>query len=213
MIVIGGTPPGIYATYYTKDPWPQGLGIFDLTQMEWKDSYDAHAEPYVTPQRIKDSIAADGMYPAEWDASTLKRWIVPTDSTGSSGTGGAGTDGGNSGDAGGSRGGEGGKSNTGAIVGGVVGGIGGVILLALIPWFLLRRRNKQKPFAESHSRQEYTKAELAGTDENISKNPWMLGLHNDSSELHNTPLREVEVDLVKHELPAERQHNARYEMQ
>lgn len=26
------------------DPWEQGLGVFDLSTMEWKEGYDAGAE-------------------------------------------------------------------------------------------------------------------------------------------------------------------------
>jgi hypothetical protein len=213
MIVVGGIPPSILATYFTKDPWPQGLGIFDLTEMKWKDSYDADAAPYVTPQQIKDSIAANGMYPAQWDDPTLKKWIAPADSKGSGGTSG-GDSGGTGGSGGGNGGGGGGgKSSIGAIVGGVIGGIGGGIVLASIIWFLLRRRNKKNRLAEAQSDEDFRKAELAGTDENVSNKPWTLGKHTDSSELHNTPLREMEAAPVEHELPAGKQHNARYEME
>ena len=32
------------------DPWPQGLGIFDMSAMEWKANYDPEAKAYVSPK-------------------------------------------------------------------------------------------------------------------------------------------------------------------
>jgi hypothetical protein len=36
-----------------KDPFPRGIGIFDMTAMEWKDEYDASAEEYEPNERIR----------------------------------------------------------------------------------------------------------------------------------------------------------------
>ena len=50
MIMIGGTDP----TYLKKkDPWPQGIGVFDMTALKFKDSYEAKAGPYKTPDVVK----------------------------------------------------------------------------------------------------------------------------------------------------------------
>lgn len=43
MIAIGGTPPNLSLEYIEKDPWPQGIGIFDVSEMKWKDSYNPDA--------------------------------------------------------------------------------------------------------------------------------------------------------------------------
>jgi hypothetical protein len=32
--------------WWDTDPYPQGIGIFDMTDMEWKTSYDASADAY-----------------------------------------------------------------------------------------------------------------------------------------------------------------------
>lgn len=37
----------------TKDHFPQGLGVFDMTELAWKDGYDADAEPYESPAEIR----------------------------------------------------------------------------------------------------------------------------------------------------------------
>lgn len=34
------------------DPFPQGIGIYDLSEFRWKDRYDADAEAYETNQEI-----------------------------------------------------------------------------------------------------------------------------------------------------------------
>lgn len=57
MIIIGGMDP----TYSLdtlrnndeKDPWTQGIGVFNMTALQFKDSYQANAEPYKTPDIIR----------------------------------------------------------------------------------------------------------------------------------------------------------------
>ena len=57
MVSIGGINPNI-STGPTgpgglnfADPWPQGLGIFDMVALRWTNSYDANAAPY-TPANV-----------------------------------------------------------------------------------------------------------------------------------------------------------------
>jgi len=71
MIAIGGIPPNIAMTDFTPDIWPQGLGIFGLTEMIWKDSYNDSAALYSTPSQVRDYITANGSYPLEWTAIHL----------------------------------------------------------------------------------------------------------------------------------------------
>lgn len=51
MLSIGGINSrlGIPGQWEDKDPRPQGLGIFDLSEMSWRDSYDADADEYRSP--------------------------------------------------------------------------------------------------------------------------------------------------------------------
>lgn len=53
MLSIGGVNTTEADGMATKDSSPQGLGIFDMTRMEWKESYNADAEPYATSEIIK----------------------------------------------------------------------------------------------------------------------------------------------------------------
>lgn len=40
-------------TWTNRDPFPRGIGIFDMNTLEWRDSYDADAGNYTTSGRIK----------------------------------------------------------------------------------------------------------------------------------------------------------------
>ena len=58
------------------DPWTQGLGIFDLTAMEWKEGYDPAAAPYVTPDAVKDYYQRNGRKPASWSSNVVQAWFT-----------------------------------------------------------------------------------------------------------------------------------------
>lgn len=53
-----------------------GIGVFDMTTSQWKDNYDANAEPYVTPEAGKSWYAANGQYPAKWDDAAVEGFFT-----------------------------------------------------------------------------------------------------------------------------------------
>lgn len=58
LIIIGSEDPGTPGTNQSNrtgvgDPWAQGIGIFDMTNLKDKDSYEAKAKPYEPPELIK----------------------------------------------------------------------------------------------------------------------------------------------------------------
>ena len=57
MILIGGLDP-IPAKFVpgnqSADPWAQQIGVFDMTTLQWKDSYQFGANPYRSPGTVKD---------------------------------------------------------------------------------------------------------------------------------------------------------------
>lgn len=57
------------------DPWDQGIGIFDLSELQWKESYDASAEPYVTPANIKEWYKSNAKYPS-WNDPLIEQWFT-----------------------------------------------------------------------------------------------------------------------------------------
>lgn len=53
MLSIGGVDPQADKTWGTKDPFPQGLGIFDMTELEWKENFDHKAAAYDSAEPIR----------------------------------------------------------------------------------------------------------------------------------------------------------------
>lgn len=61
MIIIGGTSPLSSSNYFSEgdlrdepqDPWDQGLAVFDMTTLEFTDSYRSTADPYEPPYAIQ----------------------------------------------------------------------------------------------------------------------------------------------------------------
>jgi Kelch motif len=79
MVVIGGQNPATAngtALIETPDIWSSGIGIFDMTTMDWSDQYDASAADYVTPEKVKSWIQQNGPYPSTWDDPTVKGYFV-----------------------------------------------------------------------------------------------------------------------------------------
>lgn len=54
MIVVGGGAEAGGPNYEKPDVLAQGLGVFDLHTLSWKDRYDANAGPYEPPQTVTD---------------------------------------------------------------------------------------------------------------------------------------------------------------
>ena len=76
MLVIGGGVPNLDNNVESVDDFPQGFGVFDLTEMQWKKSYNSSAETYITPQIVKAGIAANGTYPQIWDNPNTALWLT-----------------------------------------------------------------------------------------------------------------------------------------
>ena len=74
MAVIGGTVSSAQQ-YAIADPWTNGIGIFDLSDMEWKDSYDANAGPYITPEFVKVHNIQNP-YPDKWSDPVVESWFT-----------------------------------------------------------------------------------------------------------------------------------------
>lgn len=115
MVIVGGKEPFLTHPSQVTDIWTQGIGIFDLTAMEWKDQYDAGAAPYVTPDVVKAWYNEHGQYPASWSNAIVEAWFTRTAPPGS--------------------------LNLGAIAGGVVGLVVVLFLVGLLTYFFMRRRS------------------------------------------------------------------------
>ncbi len=142
MVSVGGQVRNVtepdYATamQLLPDPWPQGLGIFDLTTMEWKDGYDAAAPAYVTPAAVKAHYQKNGREPYSWSNDIVKAWFTKTELDRSTPNSTSSTPRSSSS-----------RSNVGAIAGGTIGGVGALALAASIAFCVLRRRRRKICFA------------------------------------------------------------------
>ncbi|KAL9036718.1 MAG: hypothetical protein Q9180_004135 [Flavoplaca navasiana] len=187
MLSIGGQDPtNIYNNTFTADPFLQGLGIFDLTTMQWSDQYNAEAEPYETPAVVKAWYAANGMSPATWNSPAVQRLFEDTTSTGDTDT---------------SASQRSGSNHTGAIAGGVAGAIATLLLLAgFLVWWLRRRKstatdNALKSSAVPQHSYEYhdqsTRPEKYPIEMHEDNRPWEMDGTDAATELggaHRTEL-------------------------
>ena len=81
MAVVGGntvypgTPYG-GLNYFgdSPDPFEHGIGIWDLSLMQWRDNYDPDAEAYVTPDVVK-TRNDQSPYPSQWTEPIIETWF------------------------------------------------------------------------------------------------------------------------------------------
>ena len=174
MLSIGG-----YATsdnnlgYLSTDRFSQGLGIFDLTAMQWSDSYDANAEPYKTPDVVKAWYRENGTSPATWDDPALEGFFQKSSATNPGSSAGTASQTPSptpsetaSSNSHGSH-----SSHAGAIAGGVVGGVAALCLLAGLIFWLLRLKRRRDGHRLGYARpKEQPRGELPVTASSSEKN-------------------------------------------
>ena len=155
MAVIGGTdlwfPNG---TKNSQDPWTNGINVFDLSAMRWKDAYDPNDSPYQSPSAVRDWYTKNGSYPA-WDSPAVESLFlkaltptttpVPPSELTQSETDTPRSDG---------------KRNVSAIAGGVVGGVAVLAAIAYVMHYIFK---KQRTDSESIN---YRKPELEASVNN-----------------------------------------------
>ncbi|KAI3540189.1 kelch repeat protein [Colletotrichum filicis] len=82
MIVVGGRTTsksvGNLEGWALRDPWPQGLGLFDLVEWTWKDDYNASAGAYRSHEEIQRWYREKGVGSVSWSSEEVKTFFVPT---------------------------------------------------------------------------------------------------------------------------------------
>ena len=154
MIVIGGTSnddswqtgDSITGTY--RDPWPWGLGVFDMSKMQWAGEFDADAANYVTPDVVLAGIAANGSQPKTWTSSEIKQVFSHTTLSQASSSN-------SSSSSGSSPSGSSSSGITGGAIAGIVIGVVALIFIVLFTLWLLRRskrksRAQHNPYPEEN---------------------------------------------------------------
>ncbi|KAJ9611459.1 hypothetical protein H2200_004643 [Cladophialophora chaetospira] len=166
MLVIGG---GLFANSdLTKvDPHPNGLGIFDLSTLQWTTTYNATAPAYERPTMVQDYYSENHTVPSWSDAalSTLfpfraslqtvpdANQTTPANSSTHSPTVSATTTPNTSSSKHG--------ASVGAIVGGVIGGVTALVILG-VGLFLWRRRKRAARSPSEHPRPEKSQTQISG---------------------------------------------------
>jgi hypothetical protein len=161
MISIGGTQEVSLGNQY--DPWTNGLGIFDMTTLNWTDAYDAAAAAYERPSLVSQFYANNSRYPIEWGDPELESIFTSPNRTattnasgsssnsgGSDNNTGTGTTTNGTANASGASGGSNGVTSgidVKDVIGGVIGGIAALvamIIFSLIFWRRCRYKRKKK---------------------------------------------------------------------
>ncbi|KAK3292152.1 uncharacterized protein B0H64DRAFT_364844 [Chaetomium fimeti] len=151
VLSIGGSD----GSQSEADPASQGLLLFDMTTLEWKDSYDAEAAAYERSKTIQDWYDDNTLDEVDWSSTEIQNLFVaasasatatntdttppPTGNPTASPTPTPST-----------------TTPIGAIVGGVIGGIAGLAAIGLAAWFLLRRRRQQQQQQQQQNQQDAT---------------------------------------------------------
>ena len=201
MVVIGGVVTNAQHDNLV-DPWTKGIGIFDLSEMVWKKTYNANAAPYVTPEFVQ--LQNDQRpYPSEWSNPVVKVWFTQTQrQQRQSALSSSGND---------SQSSNSGGSNVGAIAGGTVGGVVAVALIAALVIVLVRRRRKTNhedarqgsvlPYeAGGTPRSECTAKELPREVDSVPKSE--LAAREPPKELDSVPRAELAArDYTAAEVP------------
>jgi hypothetical protein len=135
MLSVGGNND----TWGRPDPFPQGLGVFDMTALTWGTNYDANAPAYDAPNVIKQAYASP--FEVQWSSSEVRDLFMKVSNT-TQPPGGS-----SSGDKN-----QASSTPVGAIVGGVVGGIA-LLAIAGLAVFFYRRQQKKKAGMANQSMQ------------------------------------------------------------
>ena len=112
----------------TADPWTYSIGVLDMTELKWKDSYDPDAAAYDSPSIVKDWYNAGNLQNMHWDSDEVEAIFMNENlpppprkpMVGSA------------------------QQSTGVIVGGAVGGVLGVAAIGMMSFILIRRRRRAR---------------------------------------------------------------------
>lgn len=204
----------------SKDPWTYSVGIFDMTELQWKDSFNHTAAAYARPEAVNSYYESNAVNPT-WGSSALQVAFAsldgsapsPQNASSTAPAGPSATSNAPSSSSSGSKGG-GSSTNVGAIAGGAVGGIAVVGIIALtIAWFLIRRRRerrRQKQFARPGEARDDKLGVSPGLSSVTSplmgqggspqpprqSGPWEMGGQYDRPEISTTSYHPHELDAT-----------------
>jgi hypothetical protein len=113
----------------TADPWTYGLGILDMTELRWTDSYDADAPAYDSPTVVKEWYEAGNLQNIRWDNEELGTFFMSTGSAPApTASHVANTP----------------TTSKSVVIGGAVGGVLGFAAIGMMSFLLVRRRRRSR---------------------------------------------------------------------
>jgi hypothetical protein len=75
MISFGGLDPSDGSLSSSDDPFPNGIGIFDMTTMQWTTNFDPNTK-YQAPDVVNNYYYSNSTGPSNWASSDLKNLFV-----------------------------------------------------------------------------------------------------------------------------------------
>lgn len=198
MLSYGGVDggPGLRSANITADPWKQGLGVFNMSEMKWTESYDPNATDYESPAAVRDWYARGGMGTVVWKSDEVKGLFINGSSTtyGSSNSSSTSSPQQTS------------SRKTGGIVGGTVGGVVAVTVLGVAAFLVLRRRRRRQSVVPSEEIEEYRPEPWPKDTPRVrSTTPGtMMTMTEDIPPLPMIPVEAVEIGgIARGELPGD----------
>jgi glycosidase len=82
MLSIGGFINPDDWTLNDQNPWPNGLGIFDMTTLSWTKGYDPDALAYERPSLVSQFYTDNSRYPTVWGDPELESIFTSPNGTG-----------------------------------------------------------------------------------------------------------------------------------
>ncbi|KAI2629353.1 hypothetical protein GGS21DRAFT_492277 [Xylaria nigripes] len=124
----------------TADPWKYGIGVLDMTELRWTDSYNPDAPDYDSPAQVKNWYEAGNLQRMTWDSKEVADLFlkepshapmtVPTQRVSAS-------------------------SSTGQIAGIAIGCVFGVAAIGILAYFLIRRNRRMRSRPDTSNSQRH----------------------------------------------------------
>ncbi|ETI24326.1 hypothetical protein G647_03695 [Cladophialophora carrionii CBS 160.54] len=152
MVSIGGLlPSSLQKVGVEPDPWPGTMGVFDMTEFEWTNRYNAIAAAYESPEIVQRYYRSGYDVPDFSDAHLASVFAFTPPASSTDGTNDDNTtptqtpspNGSTSPDTSSSSESTSSSSNAGPIAGGVVGGVALIAAILFGIWFCQRRRKQR----------------------------------------------------------------------
>lgn len=179
MLTVGGVNLSLkfWDLWRTKDSFSQGLGIFDMSKLSWRGTYDVNAASYESPETVQSWYSEGGLDTVNWASDEVRSLFAKTndDSSSTGGSSESASDNSSS------------STPTAAIAGGVVGGVAAVALIFGLFWFLRRRRRAADAGNEGVERGDEKKTTVPvgdGGGQNTAAGPAELATPGQAFELH-----------------------------